>query len=119
MTPNAEPISDDTNGEESPARRRSRAAQYVWPTTIATTASLVASGTLGGYQMGARDVALKQDILNQVRLEYVTKDTSENRGAILSSDVQEIRRTVAEIKETIKGIPRLEAQIEVLQERVK
>lgn len=65
----------------------------------------------------ARDARLQREILNQVRVEYVTKDTSENRSSILSADVSEIRRAIYEIRETIKGIPRLEARIEVLQER--
>ena len=110
---------EDTNEEMEPrAKRPHRAGTYLWPAGIASAVAVVSQATVGGYQLGSRDATLEKAIMNQVRLEFVTKDTSENRSDILSADIASIRAALVEIKETARGIPRLEAQIEVLKDQV-
>lgn len=97
---------------------RSKAGQYVWPTATATGVSLVASAAIGGYQMGSRDADLERLIMQQVRAEFVTKETSENRGTILSADIAEMRRAIARIEQATEPIPDMKATLGFLQRQI-
>ena len=100
-------------------RERRRASEYVVPTLSATALAMFGAAVTAGYQAGARDSTLKQEIMQQVSAQFVTKETSENRSTLLASDVAEVRRTLAEVKELARGIPRIDARLEMLERQVR
>lgn len=103
--------------EREEATPRKRAANYTWPTVIATAISTL--GATGVAALSSRDSVLETKIMEKVRAEFVTKENSEIRASILSADVAEIRRAVSRIEEATKGIPRMDAKLESLEEKVR
>jgi hypothetical protein len=104
---------------EERQKRPGRTAQMAVPTTIATVVATMGNYVVDDYRMAGREATWRADILDRVELRYVSKETSENRSAMLASEISDIGRAVQDIKESIRGIPRIEAKLEVLEEQVR
>ncbi len=109
----------ETDSDEMRRKQPSKIAVYAVPTSVATGFAMLANAAMLWGTAESRDIRVKNEVMKEARAEFISLDRGNNQNLILSADVGEIRRTLAEIKQTISGIPRLEAQLEVLREKVK
>lgn len=111
---------EDTNGE---VPRRINTSNLALSSLIASAIATASASGVSAYQSGASREGIKLEMIQWVSENYVTRETGENRAAALtermSSGFEDLQRRLDRMEVVISDVPKMSAQLDMLQKERK